>query len=79
VNFNIEKLTLNEIELFEETTNASIDTIMSAGSPKGKPLKVLVWIALRRTNPSVTLEEAGETTFDALMDSFGEGPKKKGN
>lgn len=61
---DFDTLTLNEVEQIEMLTGASIQSIMEDGSPKGRALKVVLWIFGKRTNPNMTLEEAGEITLE---------------
>jgi hypothetical protein len=62
-NFDFESLTLNEVEQIELITGSSIDQLMDAGSPKGKALKAIIFIVKKRTDPSFTLEQAGEVSM----------------
>lgn len=59
LNIDPEDLTIEELELLEDSIGASFESVFSDGAPKAKALRVLTWIALRRTNPEATLEEAG--------------------
>ena len=61
---DFDTLTLNEVEQIEMLTGASIQTIMTDEAPKGRTLKVILWIFGKRANPSMTLEEAGEITLE---------------
>jgi hypothetical protein len=70
-------LTLNEVEEVEKLTGVSIDAIANDGQPKGRVLKVLVWITKRREDPSYSIEEAGKLTLSEAVAVFGgdEDPK----
>lgn len=71
MNIEIETLTLNEIEELEELSGISIDSLMAAGTPKGKILKALVYVVLKRTKPGITLEEAGNMPMAEVMTALG--------
>jgi hypothetical protein len=77
-NLDFESLTLEEVELIENLTNASIDEAFGNGKPKGKVLKVFIWIMLKRDNPKFTIEEASKYTLkDALGMIQGDEAKKE--
>lgn len=59
INIDPNDLTLDEIELVEDTLGLSIDTAFSTGTPKAKALKTLVWVMMRRDDPEVTIESVG--------------------
>lgn len=61
---DFDTLTLNEVEQIEMLTGASIQTIMTDEAPKGRTLKVILWIFGKRANPSMTLDDAGEITLE---------------
>lgn len=79
MNFDIETLTLNEVEILEDLTGGSIDSMLEEGSPRGKTLKALAFIIMKRDNPDVTLEEAGNTQLSVVMESFSEDEDAEGN
>lgn len=75
---DFESLTLEEVELIENLTNESIDEAFGNGKPKGKVLKVFIWIMLKRDNPKFTIEEASKYTLkDALSMIQGDEAKKE--
>lgn len=57
MNFDVEDLTLGEIETLEELCNASFDELFADNKPKGKAMRAIVFIVNRRTNPDYTYEE----------------------
>jgi len=69
--FDIESLTLNEVEVLEEVSGRSIDAFMNEGTPKGSAMKALVFVMLKRSNPEATLEEAGETPLSQVLEALG--------
>ena len=72
MNFDPDDLTLNEIEEAEELLGAPIDELLSSGSPKGRALKVIVYLLMRRTDPSITLEQAGQVKLSEIDEGNGE-------
>jgi hypothetical protein len=56
---DLDELTIGEIETVEEITGMPIDRIGDASAPKGKMLRALALVKLRRTDPSVTVEQVG--------------------
>jgi hypothetical protein len=66
-----EALTLNEVEEVEKLTGVSIDAIANDGQPKGRVLKVLIWVMKKRENSSYTLDEAGKLTLAEAVAIFG--------
>jgi hypothetical protein len=71
MNFDPEDLTLDEVEEVEEFLGASIDSVLTGDRPKGRALKAIVWVAAKRTNPDITLEEVGKLKLSEL--NLGEG------
>ena len=59
VEIDLDDLTIEEVEIFEEITGIPIDELGGAGKPKGKMLRALAYLSKRRTDPSITLEEVG--------------------
>lgn len=55
-----DELTLDEIEEMEQLIGRPIDEAFADGKPKGRALKVLVFVAKRRENPKFTFEDAGK-------------------
>lgn len=58
VAFDWEDLTMEEIEFLEEYTGTALDEMQSAGSPKGKLLTAIAYIAMKRQDPEFTIEQA---------------------
>ena len=57
-----DQLTLDEIEEMEQLLGRSIDDAFADGKPKGRALKVLIYVASKRDNPKFTMEDAGKLT-----------------
>jgi len=67
---DFDSLTLGEVETIETITGSPIDAIMDDGQPRGKVLKVLIWIMEKRNNPKFTIEDAATYTFKQALDLF---------
>ncbi len=59
LDFDPEDLTLDELEELEELLGTALDGMLTGDTPKGRALKAIVWIMIRRDNPEATLEDAG--------------------
>lgn len=68
VELNLNSLTIDEIEVIEDITGTSIDSILAPGAKRGKTLKALAYVARRRDDPSFTLEQAGALRFKLEAD-----------
>ena len=76
--FDFESLTLEEVELIENLTGTSIEEAFGNGKPKGKVLKVFIWIMMKRDNPKFTIEEASKFSLkQALSMVQGDDEKKE--
>jgi hypothetical protein len=73
----IELLTLDEIETIENILGLSIDEAFADGKPKGKAVKVFIWVSKKREDPTYTIEEAGQLSFEESMKILGEATQKK--
>lgn len=73
---NFEELTLGEIETIELMIGRGVDAIFSDGEPKGKALRVLYFVAMKRSNPNYKFEETENITqAEALKVLGGSDPK----
>jgi len=52
-----EEMTLGEIEEIELMTGKSIEDVLSEGQPKGRSLRVLMFILKRREDPKFKFED----------------------
>ncbi len=59
LSINVNDLTVGEIETIEDLIDASIDSIGDKGARKGKFLRAVALVVLRRDNPEATWEDAG--------------------
>ena len=71
--FNIDDMTLDDIETIEQLTGTSIETIVGDKQPRGKVLKVLIWVMRKKTDPNFTMEQAGKIPFNEAIAMFGDG------
>lgn len=74
--FDFESLTLDEVETIENLTGLAIERLAEDGAPKGKNLKSLIFVMMRRTNPAFTIEDAGKYTLSQATALFGDDPKE---
>lgn len=74
---NFEELTLEEIETIENLTGSGIDTLFEGGKPRGKALKAYVWVAMKREDPSFTIEQANKYTLKQATALFNGDEEKK--
>lgn len=68
IDFN--SLTLDEVEQIELMIGRNIDGIMEDGAPRGRALKVLIFIMKKRTDPKFTMEDAGKLSLEEATDLF---------
>jgi hypothetical protein len=70
LSIDFDSLTLDEIEILEEVSGLSIDTIgkrlTGDDAPKAKTMKALAFIAARRDDPDVTLDDIGKIKLTEL-------------
>ena len=57
---NLDDLTIEEVEIIEDILDAPFETAFTAGAKRGKAMRALAFVTMRRSNPDVTLEEAGK-------------------
>lgn len=72
LSLNFDTLTIDEVDLLEEISGQSIDTIARSfsgggGKPMAKLLKAIAFVSARRENPDVTLEEVGALPVAAVL------------
>jgi hypothetical protein len=77
-NFDFESLTLEEVETIENLVGESIDDALGNGKPKGKTLKVFIWVIMKRTDPKFTIEQASKFTLNQALEMIqGDSEKKE--
>jgi len=67
----IAQLRVSELEELEERTGRPLSRLFDADAPRGTLLHTLAWIQLRRDDPAVTWEQAGDVVVE-LEDTDGE-------
>lgn len=71
LSIDFDSLTLDEIELLEDLTGVSIDAIGKRiggeDQPKAKVMKALAYVAARRDDPEITLEDIGKIKLTDLV------------
>lgn len=70
LNFDLDDLTIDELDMLEEVTGEAFDSILAPGKPKAKAMRAIAYVIKRRTDPEFTLEQAGrlKITMDSLPD-----------
>ena len=66
-NYDLEELTLDEVEQIEEALDAGIGEI---DLRRAKVIKVIVYTLMRRDNPALTLEEVGQIKMVSLAEDI---------
>jgi hypothetical protein len=74
VTVDFDSLTIDEIDLVEETCDADLEDIQAGKVRKGKVLRAFALVALRRTDPDATAADAGRVTVEGLGELLGERP-----
>lgn len=68
---DINKLTMGEIALVEELSNAPIQTLSDEAAPKGLALAALAFVAKRREDPAFTWNDAQALTMTDVTELLG--------
>ncbi len=75
---NFEDMTLGEVEEIELMIGRSIDEVFADGQPKGRALRVLYYVAMKKENPNYKFEETEKVSQqEALKILGGTDPKDK--
>jgi len=59
---NFEELTLGELEELELLIGTGIDTAFADGKPKGRALRALYFVAMKRDHPNLKFEDTANIT-----------------
>lgn len=59
----LDVLTMDEIETLEMSTGKEINELFGSGNLSAKATKLMVWLLMKRTNPTVDVAEAGKLTL----------------
>lgn len=57
--FELDELSLDELETLEEITGLPFDEVIQEGKPKAAVMKAFAYIVKKRTDPDFTIEQAG--------------------
>lgn len=72
---DLNKLTISEVEMIEDITGEPIDALGKPGAKKGRMMRAMAYVVMRRDNPDITLDEVGDLT---LVTPEGEGDPTEG-
>lgn len=64
--YDIDDMTMDEIEELEELIDVPLDSIGKPNTKKAKLMKAIVYIIEKRTNPAFTLEDAGKLKLSEI-------------
>jgi hypothetical protein len=64
--FNLDDMTIAELEEIEELIGGDVLEMMTAGTPKMRLLRVLAWVTMRRSNPDLTMDDVGAMKLSSL-------------
>ena len=70
LNLNIDDLTIEDVVDLEEKSGLTASELFGPDGdekPRGRALQALVWICVRRDDPSFTFEDAGKMKFAELQ------------
>jgi hypothetical protein len=76
--FDVNELTLGEIETIEEIVGRDVLRDLARGTPGGKTLVAVVYVIKKRTDPDVTLDDVRGLKVNALRLSGQADPKEPG-
>lgn len=66
----ISTLTLDEVETIENLSGTPMDELMGKGKLKGKTLKAIIWVAMKRKDPDFAYEDAGKVKMSQALELF---------
>ena len=71
-----DELTIADVADIEDAVGRPINELFTGDSsaPQGRALQALVWISMRRDNPSFTFEDAGKVKFTDIKQEASEDP-----
>lgn len=70
---SVDDMDINEIIELEELTDSSVEVLFDEGTPRGKTLRAVAYIVLKREYPDITVEEAGAFKLSIVMEALTEG------
>jgi hypothetical protein len=78
--FDVDSLTLGEIEQIETMARQGIGTLSDDSKPRGRMLRAIITVVKRRTDPSYTFDDSANVTQAELaaimadIEGGGDGP-----
>jgi hypothetical protein len=76
--FDVNELTLGEIETIEEIVGRDVLRELGRGTPGAKTLIAVVYVIKRRSDPDITLDDVRRMNVNALRISGQTDPKEPG-
>lgn len=73
MDFDIDTLTIAEVEVIEDATGQPFDDIFSDKGPKAKMLRAIAYVAGRRENPDFTWDDAGQAQITSFLSKGDDG------
>lgn len=73
LDFDLNSLTIGEVEEIENVTDTPIDKLFSVDGKKGTMMRVIAYVQGRRSNPEFTWEEAGNTRIELDASALDQG------
>jgi len=76
ITINPDELTIADVADIEDAVGRPIGELFTGktDSPQGRALQALVWISMRRNDPSFTFEDAGKVKFTEINQDTSEDP-----
>lgn len=71
--FDIDDLTLREVSLIENKAGMSINAMNDSEKYMGGLMAAIYWVAMKRTDPSFTWEQAQDTKMSVVSEFLGGG------
>lgn len=63
---DLNDLTIEEVELIEDILDQPFESAFGPGQKRGKAMRALAFIAMRRDDPAVTMADVGQVKISAL-------------
>lgn len=75
LSMNLDDLTIEEIEIIEDILDAPFETAFAAGAKRGKAMRALAFVTMRRNDPNATLEDAGKVSVQGFTGGRADPPE----
>lgn len=66
LSIDLDDLTIDEVEIIEEILDQPFESAFAPGAKRGKAMRALAFVAMRRTDPEVTMDQVGQVKVTAL-------------